>query len=213
MQTQVEMDVKFWDRLVSLNRTKECGEIVPRGSVGGLNIVRIHKGQSGDFVTVKCIMQDVLVANILQWPSAVSEDGCSLTLWLFDFSLGRDGSAKRQFDLTFFQSSSCKKFFDSYTQCLKGMDGPSYDMLKDGGKDEEDGSDKEDEAEDIVESTAGLALGGGQEDKDEDDGCPPLCDKNEEEDEENEKRRMILELEENFGESQNLFAPQYPDNW
>ena len=119
MQTQVEMNVKFWDRLVSLNRTKKCGEVVPRGSVGGLNILRIHKGQIGDFVTVKCIMQDVLAAIILQWPSAVSEDGCSLTLWLFDFSLGRNGSAKRQFDLTFSKAHPAKSFLILIRSALK----------------------------------------------------------------------------------------------
>ena len=90
-----ESGTLFFDRLEELYRTKEDGEVVERG--GRQNVVRVKRGTDGScYLRVTCIMLEVLNARIQQWPSAVSEDGQSISLWLIDHSLGQQFKRKFQ---------------------------------------------------------------------------------------------------------------------
>ena len=114
-------DVIFWDRLDSLKRTKKDGEVVERGSINGLNIIRIHQGQEGqrNFITSCFVMQSLLCANIKNWPSSVLKDGLTISLWLEDFSLNRNGY-RCKFELTFFQQTSAELYFlFSQSPCIR----------------------------------------------------------------------------------------------
>lgn len=200
--------VILFDRLHSLKRTASNGEVVERGSTGGANEVKIIKREGGtNFLRVSCIMQDILLANVVHWPSGVSEDGRTITLWLEDYSRGRTNGYRRKFELTFFTEYAAELFFDVFVEELGNQDGQllSYQEFMNGVEEEE---------EEEEERT------NGEEEKSEKDG-------NEESDkdgkEESEKdgndlrgndddngQESIFEIEQNMGESQSLFNPYYP---
>ena len=213
MQVKEEKGVVFWDRVVAITRKNSEGEVLQKGSVGGQNIVRIHEGERGGyFMTASCVMQQLLNAHITQWPSAVSEDGCTVTLWLFDYSLGR-GGIKREFKMSFFDEYACAKFFITYTSCLpnraRRRGGESFEALRYGykGQGEEDSDDSE-------------KNDGGDDDDGRDDGDDDGDEEEAEEEENNieqegrnikdKELERILALEENLGYSQNLFVPLSP---
>lgn len=198
MQASKETATLFWDRVKELQRFKQDGEVVKKGSTDGTNIVRIQKGKRGVFITAYCVMQQLLNANVTQWPSAVSEDGLEISIWLMDFSLGRNG-AKRLFKFIFFDEVAASRFFETFTDSLSCLSkkGLTYWQLR--GDTSSGASGDEDES---TEST-------GTKDKNNENGA---VDKQQEggEKEEEDNLAHILEMEENWGESQSLFHHMYP---
>lgn len=154
MEPKVELanGVVFVDRIPKLQRVKMDGKAVYKGSVGGgQNWLRIKKGERGYFLVSSCVSTQLLLANIYQWPSDVSADGHTITLWLIDHSQGRS-AYKRKYLVTFFDETACEKFFDVYTQCLPddAEAGPSFtDMLyscsEHGQEDKQEQDKQEDE--------------------------------------------------------------------
>ena len=207
MQVAAEKNIVFWDRLKKLNRTKSSGEVVAKGSTAGLNVVRIRQGEgTGQFLTVHCIMQELLRANIKRWPSSVSEDGLSVCVWMDDFSTQQKGY-RRHFELNFFDENSAQRFFDSFTAALpdsavKGLNyyemrfNKELEVVEEKG--EENGNVKNDEKEVEEGRKESISLSDS-----EDDDFPS----------QSEVDAFLLEVEEvNIGESQSLFNP-IPQNW
>ena len=206
MQVAAEKNIVFWDRLKRLDRTKSSGEVVAKGSTSGLNIVRIQQGEGGQFLTVHCIMQELLRANIRRWPSSVSEDGLSVCVWMDDFSTQQKGY-RRHFELRFFDENSAQRFFDSFTAALpdcavKGLGyyemrfNEELEVVEEKG--EENGNVKNDEKEVEEGRKESISLSDS-----EDDDFPS----------QSEVDAFLLEVEEvNIGESQSLFNP-IPQNW
>ena len=136
----------------------------------------------------------------------VSDDGCTVELWLIDSALDRQ-PYKRRFKFTFIDELSCEKFFASYTSRLPddAKVGKSFIELKEGPIDttQESGS----------ETTLG-------EDNDDDDNknedsrseTYPSADDDAESatEEEVDELKRLLEMEEVWGDSQNLFNPCHP---
>jgi len=208
MQVAIESNVLFWDRLDKLSRTKMDGEVVLKGSTTiPLNKIWIWRGERGGFLTIHCVMQELVRANIRSWPSSVSEDGLTIGLWLHDFSMERNGY-RRRFGLTFFDGIAAERFFDVFVEELPSSvtRGPSYYEMKDGcEEDDEDDLDtsEEQEQEDGCndKSTEGASI---EEKYNEEKG-------GEEEDNGKENNlKFILELEDNWGESQSFFNPSHP---
>ena len=206
MQAAIEQNVLFWDRLDKLSRTKMDGEVVLKGSTTiPLNKIRIWRGERGGFITIHCIMQELLRANIRSWPSSVSEDGLTVGLWLHDFSMERNGY-RRRFELTFFDGIAAERFFDVFVDELPTSvtRGPSYYEMKDGCEDNDlDGLDdseaqeeEEENDDDCSKSTEGSSI---QE-----------CNGNRGGEAEDDDLKFILELEDNWGQSQSLFNPSHP---
>jgi len=197
MNTIIKPNTLFFDRLTSLRRTKANGEVVPRG--GSENALRIIRGKRGYFVRVTCIMQEVLSANITQWPSDVSEDGLTITLWLFDQALGRQPT-NRKFELTFLDEVGARRFFEALTEVAlpeESRVGRSYFDLRNGEEEEE--SDNEESDENGVEEDRIVEV---VESKSEEGGSVVgSLDKDFEE---------ILQMEQNWGNSQSLFDPLHP---
>lgn len=190
----------LFDRLYSLKRTASNGEVVERGSAGGANEVKIIKREGGtNFIRVSCIMQDILLANVVHWPSGVSEDGRTITLWLEDYSRGRTNGYRRKFELTFFTEYAAELFFDVFVEELGNQDGqmPSYQELQNGVEEEEEEERTNGEEEEESEKD-----GKEESEKDGDD----LGN----EDDDNGQEQNIFEIEQNMGESQSLFNPYYP---
>lgn len=232
MQVDNEKQVVFWDRLERLDRKKkEDGETVQRGSIGGSNILRIREGEKdrGYFLTVTCVMQQVLIANIAQWPSAVLDEGRSIKIWFFDHALGQDGN-KREFTLSFFDEYGAKKFFESYTSCLpkkqRKRGGKSFDALlhgategdragsgKNGGMKEEDdvGIKASGEKKEGIDDGDGNSTGKKKRKRDEAEVERDNNKDGDDDDEHQAKIQRIMEMEDNWGESQSLFQPHYPD--
>ena len=204
MQVAIEPNVLFWDRLDKLSRTKVDGEVVLKGSTTiPLNKIRIWRGERGGFLTIHCVMQELVRANIRSWPSSVSEDGLTVGLWLHDFSMERNGY-RRKFELSFFDGIAAERFFDVFVDELPTSvtRGPSYYEMKDGCEDNDE--------EDLDDSEA-------QEEEENDDDCSSKSTEEndgnrvgEAEDNEEDKLKFILELDDNWGESQSLFNPSHP---
>ena len=210
MQKSTEQSTLFWDRVPRLIRIKSNGEEVQKGSAGGLNIVRIQKGRTCSFVTAYCIMQQLVNANILQWPSGVSEDGLTIYLWLFDVSLGRSATSKRLFHFTFFDKVAASRFLEKFTEGLPSdaQRGLSYWEFRNGVSDTEDEPDSEEEK--VIDET----LVGEENDLDDgnhEHGNGGAGDESADDEEVDELRR-IMELEANWGESQCLFNPMAPED-
>lgn len=205
--------IQFWDRLVKMTRVRSTGEEVMKGGEHGVNVVRIQKGSNHrSFITVYCVMQQLLNANVLQWPSSVSEDGLEVSLWLMDYSLGRNG-AKRLFKLVFFDEAGASRFFDAFTEALPPgtKNGQSYWKLRGGAQESDEESTTDDGGDDTFEENSFVQGTADNpcvidDDGDEDDEAAELAG-----DDEVEELKRILEEEANVGESQNLFAPMYPD--
>lgn len=208
MQVAVESNVLFWDRLEKLSRTKMDGEVVLKGSTTiPLNKIRIWRGERGGFITIHCIMQELLRANIRSWPSSVSEDGLTVGLWLHDYSMERNGY-RRKFELSFFDGIAAERFFDVFVNELPThiTTGPSYYEMKSDckGTDSEDvDNSEEEEEEDDCDCDSKSTEGASIEEYDGNKG-------GEEEDNEEDNLKFILELEDNWGESQSLFNPSNP---
>ncbi len=216
MQQSSEKATKFWDRVPSIVRISSKGEELQKGSLGGLNVVRIQEGRGGRcFITAYCLMQQLCNANILQWPSEVSEDGLTINIWLFDFSLGRNGS-KRLFKITFFDEVAASKFFSTYTESLPGRtkEGLSYWEMRDRntesegeedeglvetqqGEEKDKNHDLEDDAGDEQENGGGSNADG--------DVTATSDDMDD--------LKRILEMEDNYGFSQPLFDPKDPSDY
>ena len=239
MQAETESNVIFWDRLTSLTRESSNGESIKRGSHElGRNVVRIHRGAGKSFfLTVYSNgMQQVLCANIVQWASAVSQDGLSITLWLIDHSLGRNGY-KRKFQLSFFDELSASRFFSSYSSAVppEATKGPDYHHLRDSrgalresGKNEAENAGGEGANGRGVAGQKNYKEGGedavledhhiyhhdyeeAQENKKVEEDKKESKEKTEEcSDDDDDHLKSILEMESNWGESQNLFNPFYP---
>ena len=229
MQATNEKNLLFWDRLKQLSREKEDGEIVDKGDINGRNVLRLMSGENGGaFLTVNCIMQELLSANATAWPSSVSDDGLTVTLWLTDFSSGRDGY-RRKFMLTFFDELSASRFFESFTLSLpcRAVRGRSYEEMVLGGDEEDAGfgaveeAGKEDEeeerkigeGEENVEADEahreaendGEGGGGG------DTGSEGQQEATDPADISDDFAAMlVMEQEMPWGQSQDFFHPQYP---
>lgn len=216
MQVKNEKEVLFWDRLSELKRVKEDGEVVSRGSIGGINILRIHQGGRGScFMTASCHSQSLLNAEIITWPSNVSDDGMSINLWLFDYSLGRQGY-KREFILTFIDELGASRFFETFTDALpsKVKQGKSYwEMRNSCGSQSDDDESIVDNSNDSINNSSHRDQDfndirrGGERRNDVSENSVEDCNHN---DAANEELAHILEMEENWGESQSLFDPIHP---
>ncbi len=207
MQVDVESNVLFWDRLEKLSRTKMDGEVVLKGSTTvPLNKVRIYRGERGGFLTIHCVMQELVRANVREWPYSVSEDGLTVGLWLHDYSMERNGY-RRKFELTFFDEVATERFFDVFVNELPThiSTGPSYYEMKGGYKDgdSEDMDSSLEKEEDGSDSQS--AKGGGASIEENNRNKTREGEDNEEDD-----IKFLLELEGNWGESQNLFNPSRP---
>lgn len=182
------------------------GEVVLRGSSTiPLNKIRIRRGERGGFLTIHCVMQELLCANIRSWPSSVSEDGLTVGLWLHDYSMQRNGY-RRKFELTFFDGISAERFFDVFvnelpTNVTKGW---SYYEMKDGCEDT-DSEDLDDSEAEEENDDADSKSTGGDSIKENDRNKDRETKHNEEDD-----LKFILELDDNWGESQSLFNPSHP---
>ena len=116
----VEEGIIYWDYLDEILCHKKDGTVVNWEGTCGENVVQIREGrrsaagQQSAFVTVYCKMQQLLCSNIVRWPSAVSNDGKTITIWLEDFSLGRNGY-RRKFELVFVTENRAYDFFEAYT--------------------------------------------------------------------------------------------------
>lgn len=207
VQEEAKKGVVLWDRVVSISRTKESGEVVWKGNVGGGNIVRIVKrDHHGFYIRGTCSSAELLNANVTQWPSDVTEDGLTISLWLIDYSMGRNGTAKRKFQITFFDEYSSKQFFETYVSCLpprqQRKGGKSFEDFvypaanEDDDEDDDDGNSSDKEEEDGKKENSKDGTGGGVQD--------------EEEEGRNKVFGFLFEGEENWGHSQNLFVPSYP---
>ena len=216
-------NVLFYDRIVSMRRTKESGEVVDRGSTeGALNSIEIRRGTGGIcYVVGHCIMQQILLANIKQWPSAVSDDGRTVTLWLDDHSLGRNGY-RRKFEVTFIHERLAKIFFSLFTGAIQERVGPclSFEKMAYGGvgehQEREGGNDNSDDDNSSSNNN-------NEEEREEDNGLAELVqalndssvvgvaqeDSNNDENDYDHFQR-ILEMEQNMGESQSLFHLYHP---
>lgn len=219
----------FFDRLRTLKRHTSEGDVVSRGATDGTNTISIREGRSGSgFVVSYCLHQQLLLANVKWWPSSVSTDGQTITLWLMDHSAGRNGY-RRKFELEFFDATATRKFFDTYVSKVPmgtGGEKRNFDQMIDvamemevGGGDvnveNEEGGDVDAENEEGEEENVGGEEGGGgqhdvaaveEEGKEEEDVGG-------EEGGRGQAQRMkdIIELdEEMWGESQNLFHPTQP---
>ena len=232
MQAETESNVIFWDRLTSLTRESSNGESIKRGSHElGRNVVRIHRGAGKSFfLTVYSNgMQQVLCANIVQWASAVSQDGLSITLWLIDHSLGRNGY-KRKFQLSFFDELSASRFFSSYSSAVppEATKGPDYHDLRGrgvlgkSGKNGDDAGGKGAGCDNGIADQKKLHKEGGEDAPVDNVLCRHGYEGGKEEDKKVEEeadsdmdndshlKSTILEMESNWGESQDLFNPFYP---
>ena len=214
MQFEKEKGVEYFDRVILLLREKDSGEMVQRGADNGSNIIRIRRSDNGRcWLSGHCAMQEILRAYIQQWPSGVSKDGCTITLWLIDTSLDRR-QYKRKFELTFFDETSCEKFFESFTSRIPNSNaiGPSYLEMRESKLDKEDSGSETTLGEDECED----------EDKDEDeDSKDECCQRNDEKgnvgdgddsasEEDVDELKRILEIEATWGDSQDLFHPHRP---
>ena len=203
MQFEKERDVEYFDRVVLLIREKDNGEMIQRGANNGRNIIRIRRSENGHcWLSGHCAMQEILRAYILQWPSGVSEDGCTISLWLIDTSLDRR-QYKRKFELTFFDETSCMKFFESFTSRIPNSSaiGPSYFEMREGKerKEEDSGSEttfgEDDECKDEERNDKkGDAVDAGDDSASEADV---------------DELKRILEIEATWGDSQDLFHPYH----
>ena len=212
MQFEKEIGVEYFDRVVLVIREKDNGEMVQRGADNGRNIIRIRRSDSGRcWLSGHCAMQEILRAYILQWPSGISEDGCTITLWLIDTSLDRR-QYKRKFELTFFDETSCKKFFESFTTRIPDSNaiGPSYLEMREGTKggqeDDSDGSEttfgEEDKCEDEDKQ--------GHQRNDKKAGDVDAGDDSSASEADVDELKRILEIEATWGDSQDLFHPHRP---
>ena len=213
MQTVREQPgLVHWDRLVSLERVTKKGGVVLRGSTGGMNVVRIHRGSNGLFITAHCIMQELLCANIRAWPSAVSEDGCTITLWLIDSSLGRQ-PYKRQFHLTFFHETSASLFFESFVSELEEA-GLSFDVMKSGVDEEDESAETIDllaeEEEHQAADKGNDDDEGGEQEVENDNGRGDGDETATQEEIDDLNFLLRQEAEAPWGESQDLFNPIHP---
>lgn len=114
--SEVENDTVFWDRLRKMERVKESGAIVEKGSADGGNILRICEGERGHYLNVRFSTTLLLNANIRQWPTDVSADGLTIGIWMMDYAQKR--IMKRKFLFTFFTESAAETFFKMYTDSL-----------------------------------------------------------------------------------------------
>ena len=195
------------------------GEVVDRGEVGGRNVLRLMRGQNGGaFLTVNCIMQELLSANATAWPSSVSDDGLTVSLWLTDFSSGRNGY-RRKFMLTFFDELSASRFFESFTLSLprRAVHGRSFqEMVEDeedgfGAKDDKEEEDNNGEVDmhgEVDEEhgeTKNDGKGGGGDTRSKKQGAmgPDIIS-------DDFAAILAMEKEMPWGKSQDLFNPQYP---
>ena len=203
---EVKKGVIHWDRIHELKRIKEDGEVVTKGSTEGDNVLRIRQpsvGRERHFITVDCSSQKLLSANLTMWPSAVSDDGKTIDIWFHDFSLGRKGE-KRKFLITFYNAVSAETFFESYTQALlpgTRIGGDYWELRIDSRDDEE----SEDEAAVRFEPSEDSNSEGGEEGEDEGG------ETNSPGDDAVDELTRIMELEANWGHSQSLFNPVYPN--
>ena len=204
MQVSREEGVIFWDRIKELRRHKLRGEVVTKGSTEGRNILRIHKPSAGrdkHFITVDCVSQKLLNANLINWPSAVSDDGTTIEIWFFDFSLGRKGE-KRKFDLIFFDALSAERFFESFCEALPSpCEGVGYWEMRI--------NDSEDEESDEA-GRFGPDDDGSEGGKEEKGGGVTATDSG---DVAEDELARIIQMEENWGNSQQLFNPLDPSDF
>ena len=216
MQVANEKNVAFFDRLLSLKRVKEDGEVVMRGSEGGQNMVRlIHReGEKGGgaYVAANCSSQQLLSAPVAGWPSKVTEDGLTIHIFLCDFSMRRNGY-RRQFILTFLDELGALRFFETFVGLLPtgARKGDSYWDMRSGVEEkggDEDEHPKNKEPEEKKKDEDGTSTTDDEKENYEDNEGES-CVEDEEGDKDNNLAE-ILEMESNWGESQSLFDPIYP---
>jgi len=226
MQATNEKNLLFWDRLKQLSREKEDGEIVDKGDVNGKNVLRLMSGKNGGaFLTVNCIMQELLSANATAWPSSVSDDGLTVTLWLTDFLSGRDGY-RRKFMLTFFDELSASRFFESFTlslpcraargrtyqEMIEDEEDADFEAVEEAGKENEEEERKIGEGEEKVEADQAHREaendgegGGGKDTGSEEEEATDPADISDD-----FAAMLAMEQEMPWGQSQDFFHPQYP---
>jgi hypothetical protein len=138
VKSKKEETTLFYDRVVSIARITSSGrsneKVLKGGEEAGFLKLRIQQSAPGEvaYVIGHCNNQRVLDAEVSKPPSGVLDDGETIKLWLFDTSAR---SFQRLFIVTFFDENSAAEFFDVFSSVLpQKYTGKSfYDM-----RDEED---------------------------------------------------------------------------
>ena len=202
MRVSREKDVLFWDRCV-LFRERSNAQIVAKGATDYSNTIRIRKGEKGRgcFLTVDWSSQQLVLANIRIWPAAVSDDRRQVDLWLIDHSQGR-APHRRRFQIRFLDELAARHFFETYTEEALVAPVPEGEISIDRN------------GRTFIEMKLGLATIDSSEDDDDNDDDDDDDDDDGDQDE-GEGLGDIggLDLDGNFGESQDLFAPLRPSRW
>lgn len=116
------------DRLHSLQRLKDNGEVVFRGAEDpGACIVKLVEAQFGpseqkvNLILAHCNQLLVLCAQVKNWPISVKKSGTEIGIWLHDYAFIRSKENPflfREFKLDFFTDFAAADFFKAYTSIL-----------------------------------------------------------------------------------------------
>ena len=207
------------DRLQSLQRIKDCGEIVHRGAedIGACKVKIVEAQFAPSEPTMKlilahCNQQLVLCAKVENWPVSVDVTGKKIHIWLNDYSFVRSLAKPflfREFIFTFFNDFAATNFFSTYTSCLvsegqQNTTGLSYEEMlnllmamgemksRKRKRDEDDDSSILDDSADDIESDCDSILGDGN-------------GKDKEEDNEEDAEKAGLFLIDDYGASQDVY--------
>ena len=213
VKSKKEKATLFYDRVVSIARfsSRSNEKVLKGGEEPGFLKLRIQQSAPGEVAHVigHCNNQRVLDAAIAKPPSGILDDGESIKLWLFDTSAR---SFQRLFIVTFFDENSAAGFFDVFCSVLpQKYTGKSfYDMRDEVDKNETRGH---------------ISIDDDDDDDDDDDEVDDDDDESEEDEGEDTNQEdshdhvdecstsvlpldiQALELDGNFGESQDLYHP------
>jgi hypothetical protein len=206
VKSEKEKATLFYDRVASIARFRKGSneKILKGGEEPGFLKLRIQQSAPGEvaYVIGHCNNQRVLHAAIAKPPSNVLEDGEGIKLWLFDTSAR---SFQRLFLITFFDENSASGFFDVFCSVLpQKYTGKSFYDMRDEDEeknkrkglvsiDDDDESDDESDGESDGES--------------DDDESRVLEDADTTEVSALPLDIQALEMDGNFGESQDLYHP------
>ncbi len=216
----VQVKVLKADRLHSLRRIKENGEVVFRGAEDpGACIVKLVEAQFGssetkvNLILAHCNQQLVLCAQLKAWPASVDSSGRELSIWLHDYAFVRNKANPflfREFKLNFFTDFAAADFFKVYTSTLidsGAKPGLSHQDLQDSSLEAEEKLSKKrkwGDVDDDDDDVAGDA--GGNDNEPSDEGESAKGEESDGDDNGNEGNEDSTLGFDEFGASQDVYS-------